>query len=216
MKFKLLRDSTRLTILLSFTLLVIGCFAKVDVDRSARNELVAKAKALLVEGDIEASKIAFESLITSELDPVAGLHGLALIATDQKDFSQARQYYDKALPYIKKYTKEKSNRLVVIAHFNGYALLLKKSGHVEAAKNMYLDALKFGPDNYVVYMHLGEVYEYLGEPSKAVENYKEFLRLINMQPDKTKQLQQKQFAKTRVVSLESGGNLLQAPAKAPI
>ncbi|MCP3897019.1 MAG: tetratricopeptide repeat protein, partial [Moraxella sp.] len=151
--------------------------------RSAKNPLVAQAKARLDEGDLEgAEALLLQSLeqhlrnIEKEKQSAASdAFELAGIKQLQLDFKSARSYYQKAVEL------DPQNSLFL----NDYGAILDELGEYDKAIEYYekalaIDIKTYGdqhPDVARDLNNLGSAWNSLGEYDKAIEYYKEALAI---------------------------------------
>lgn len=100
------------------------------------------------------------------------LAGVAEYYLDKGDYEKAIEFFTDAVTLDDKNSRAKTGFSEALA-VKGNDLLVKDQ--VAAAKNVFLEALKYDPKNSGAYFGLGEVYAELDQYSEAIANYEKSL-----------------------------------------
>lgn len=140
---------------------------------TAKLTLMEQAIELLDQGKLEESQVIFEDLANKKSTKFAALMNLGIIATQQKNFISAENYFTQAY-------KIKPNSAVVL---NNLGIVNRHLKHHQKSEDFYLQAIQQDASNADYWFNLGILYElYLGNNLKALESYNKYQSFLS-KPD---------------------------------
>ncbi len=116
------------------------------------------AHLLQLDGELEASRKAYETLLSRQPNMVQALNNLAYLLADKLNRPA------EALPYAERARKLRPGNPDVLDTVGWVYFLAGRPGRAEAA---LLEAVRLGPDNFVAHYHLAQVLARSGRTARA-------------------------------------------------
>ena len=124
----------------------------------------------------------FNEIISEVPNLLPAIHGAGKAHYYKKEFTEALDYFKKALDIDSSYVKAKKDyRNSVILYYKSIATINTK-GEMDKAISMYDDVLSYDPNLYQAHYQAGRIYQQKGNHSEAIKRFDMALSIDKNQP----------------------------------